>query len=185
LPLDGLNSGTYFNEMVGSFGTQPSRNPTTRFVENTQKVRPPPHRGVARETLTLLVDGVPQELEVVRQERHLGGTQAYWTCRCGALRSHLYVVAGVLACRCCHRLTYRSRVLQRYKAVLRVARLRKRLGAEPSLLSPVPPKPPRWRRVYYARLVAELAAQEAVIAEMLRGTVAALERRKGRLHGPR
>jgi len=29
----------------------------------------PPHRGVAREEITVLVDGVPQTLEIVRQER--------------------------------------------------------------------------------------------------------------------
>jgi hypothetical protein len=136
--------------------------------------------------VTVLVDGVPQELEVVRQERYLGGTQAYWCCgQCSALRSHLYVVEGVLLCRACGKLTYRSRVLQRHKAVLRVARLRKKLGAEPSLLAPVPPKPPSWRHAYYARLVRQLAEQEAIVAQALGGIVKALERRKGRLHGPR
>ena len=40
----------------------------------------------------LLVDGVPQTLEVVSQPRHLGGTQAYWVCpQCSALRHHLYL----------------------------------------------------------------------------------------------
>src|SRR5262249_32627421 len=157
-----------------------------RLVDETQKVAAPPHRGLARERLPLLVDGVPQELEVIRQERHLGGTQAFWVCpRCSALRSDLYVSDGVLACRVCLRLTHRSRVLQRHAAVLRVARLRRKLGAAPSLLAPIPPRHPRWSRAYYARLVAELAKQEGMIAEMLRGTVAALERRKGRLHGPR
>src|SRR5262249_59575763 len=94
--------------MGASFGSGP-RCASRRTVESTQKVAAPPHAGLARETLTLSVDGVPQEVEVVRQERFLGGTQAYWCCpKCGALRSHLYVVAGELAGRCCHRLGYWS-----------------------------------------------------------------------------
>ena len=60
-----------------------------------------------------------------------------------------------------------------------------KLGAAPSLLAPVPPKPKYWSRAYYARLVGELIAVEDVIAGMLGATVKALERRKGRLHGPR
>src|SRR5262249_33184757 len=177
---------TYFNSMVSSFGATHPRNPTTRLVETAQKVGPPPHHGLAREELVLLVDGTPQRLEVIRQPRHLGGTQAYWVCpKCETLRSDLYMVGGVLQCRVCGALSYRSRALQRHKAVLRVARLRKRLRAEPSLLAPVPPRPPRWSRVYYGRLVAELAKQEAIVAQALGGIVKALERRKGRLHGPR
>jgi hypothetical protein len=101
------------------------------------------------------------------------------------LRSHLYVVHGVLQCRACGSLSYRSRRVQRYKAVLRAARLRRKLGAAPSLLAPVPPKPKYWSRACYARLVGELIAVEDVIAGMLGATVKALERRKGRLHGPR
>src|SRR5262249_62091912 len=38
----------------------------------------PPHRGVARETVTLSVEGREVQVEVVRQPRHLGGSQAYW-----------------------------------------------------------------------------------------------------------
>jgi hypothetical protein len=94
--------------MVASFGSG-SRYTPKRMVETTRKVAAPPHAGLARESLTLRVDGAEQVVEVVRQERFLGGTQAYWVCsRCGALRSHLYAVAGALACRCCHRLGYWS-----------------------------------------------------------------------------
>ena len=77
----------------------------------------------------LLVDGVPQTLEVVRQPRHLGGTQAYWVCpQCSALRHHLYLRDGVLACRCCHGLEYRSRHVP--AVVARAARL---MGEPPKL----------------------------------------------------
>ena len=65
----------------------------------------PPHRGVARETVTVVINGVEQELEIVRQDRINGGQQAYWLCpRCGAPRCHLYLHNGELAGRCCHRL---------------------------------------------------------------------------------
>jgi hypothetical protein len=126
---------------------------------------------------------VPQTLEVVRQER-IHGQEAYWCCaRCGELRWHLYVYNNEVACRICHKLRYRSKRVPR--AVRRAARLRRKLGAGPGLLSPVPPKPKYWSRVYYARLVGELIAVEDVIAGMLDATIQALERRKGRLHGPR
>src|SRR5262249_41038615 len=50
----------------------------------------PPHAGLAREAVTVVVNGVEQVLEVVRQERFLGGTQAYWVCaKYATLRQHL------------------------------------------------------------------------------------------------
>jgi hypothetical protein len=167
--------------MVASFGTGNPSAPA-RLVENTPKVLAPRHAGLARERLVVVIDGVRRELEVERQERHLGGTQAFWRCgQCSSLRSHLYVVGGVLACRVCLGLRYR-RV---HPAVIRAAKLRRKLGGEPGLLSPVPRKPRHWSPVTYARAVSELAAQERVIAGLLGGIVHALERRKGRLHGPR
>ena len=164
--------------MVSSFGATHPRNPATRLVDTAQKIRPPPHRGLARETLTLRVDGAEQELEVVRQERRLGGSQAYWCCpQCSALRSHLYVVDGVLAGRCCHRmLDYRSRHVL-HPVLIRAEKLRRRLGAEPGLLSPLPRRPPRWRRDYWARAIAELVAAEASIAARLHATVGQVRRR--------
>ena len=168
--------------MVSSFGSGhlAAQKPT---VENTTRVAPPSHRGLAREEVTLLVDGVEQVIEVVRQER-IHGQEAYWSCpRCGALRWHLYVYNNEVACRVCHKLRYRSKRAPR--AVRRAARLRRKLGAAPGLLSPLPPKPKYWSRAYYARLVGELIAVEDVIAGMLDATIQVLERRKGRLHGPR
>jgi hypothetical protein len=60
----------------------------------------PPHAGLARETITLVVDGVEQELEIVRQERRLGGQQGYWVCpKCAALRAQqLTISADVRIC---------------------------------------------------------------------------------------
>ena len=174
--------------MVSSFGATHPRNPTTRLVETAQKVGPPPHHGLAREELVLLVDGTPQRLEVIRQPRHLGGTQAYWRCpKCEALRQHLYVLDGVLRCRVCHGLDYRSRhILHQYPALSRVTKLRHKLGAAPGLLSPLPPRPKHNKQAErYDRLARALAAEETVLARLLGDTVRALKRRKGRLHGPR
>src|SRR5262249_37782667 len=157
---------TYFSPMVGAFGTGHPRT-LKPLVENAQRVAAPPHRGLARETVTLLVDGVPQPLEVVRQDR-IHGQQAYWNCpTCAALREAVYLRNGVLQCRCCHRLQYRSRVLQKHRAALRAAKLRRKLGALPGLLSPLPVRPRHWRRDYWARSLAELAVFEAVIAAEL------------------
>ena len=119
---------------------------------------------------------MPQELEVVRQDR-IHGQQAYWRCRCGAFRSHLYVVDGALACRVCHRLDYRSRHTL-HPAMTKAAKLRRKLGAAPGVLSRLPPRPPRWRRDYWARTVAELAVLEAALAARLHDTVQAVERRR-------
>jgi hypothetical protein len=152
--------------------------PPRRLVETTQGVAAPPHRGVAREQLCVVIDGVSTWVEIVRQRRHFGGTQAFWRCgQCSALRSHLYVVEGALQCRVCGKLDYRSRH-GGHPAVLRVAKLRRRLGAAPGLLAPLPRKPRHWRPDYYARLVRELAVIETAIAARLHATVLAVERRR-------
>ena len=169
--------------MVSSFGATAPRT-AKRLVEGSQMVAQPLHRGVAREAVRIVVDGVPQTIEVVRQERHLGGTQGFWVCpKCAALRSHLFILDGSLCCRVCGKLSYRSRYVPR--AVARAAKLRRRLGGEPGLLSLLPRKPRHWSPVYYRRLIAELLQQEGVLRRILSDTIAALERRKGRLHGPR
>jgi len=171
------HGSAYFKRTMGSFGSGLEPTPR-RLVESCLMVAAPPFGAVAR--VALQIDGAVQQVEVEHQERRLGGSQAYWRCpRCGALRSHLYVVDGVLACRVCHGLDYRSRHVP--QAVARAAKLRRRLGGAPGLLGPLPRKPRHWRPDYYRRLIAELIAAERVIARMLHGTVAALERRKGRL----
>jgi len=184
-PFCAGNRETYFKTMVSSFGSTGRPRTTKRMVEDAQKVAPPPSGPLAREAVSLLVGGFEQVVEIVRQPRHLGGTQAFWLCpKCSALRAHLYVLAGELGCRACLHLDYRSRHVL-HPALTRAARLRRKLGAAPGVLSALPPKPPCWSRAYYARLVGELLQAESVIAEMLSGTIRALERRKGRLHGRR
>src|SRR5262245_13754838 len=165
--------------MPSNFGAGPRR--TRRpLVETTTRIAAPPHRGAARETITVRVDGVPAELEVIRQPRHFGGQQAFWVCKCGALRSHLYVHNGELVGRCCHpNIDYRSRHTL-HPALIRAAKLRRKLGAAPGLLAPLPRKPRHWRPDYYARLITELVAAEASIAARLHVTVGQVQRRSKR-----
>jgi hypothetical protein len=169
----------YFKAMSGTFGSGAHRTPRP-LVETAQKVASPPHRGPAREEVELLLDGVPQTLAIVRQNRINGGTQAYWLCRCGAKRAHLYVLENELACRVCLRkefgLDYRSRHI-RHSAVLRVAKLRRKIGAPPGLLAPLPPRPRHWRKDYWDRTVHEITATEAVIAGMLHAIIPRVRRR--------
>jgi len=187
-----FHRNNHFTCMVSSFGATRPRNTAIRFVEQTQKVAAPPARApdgsLAREAIVLSVDGAEQEVEVERQERPRGGCKAYWRCpRCDRRCCALFIVECSLACRVCHRLDYRSRhVLKNYPAVARAAKLRRRLGAERGLMGKLPPRPRHNKQAArYDRLVQALAKEEAVLARLLGDTVAALKRRKGRLHGPR
>ena len=129
----------------------------------------PSHRGLAREEVTLRVDGVEHVIEIVRQER-IHGQEAYWCCpRCGELRWHLYVHNSEVACRVCLGLSYACR--HHNAAAIRARKLRRRLGGLPGLLSPIPPRPRHWRRDYWARAIAELVAVEATLAARLRDMV--------------
>src|SRR5262249_29601335 len=69
-----------------------------------------------------------------------------------------------------HDLDYASRHTRR-RGLNRVRNLRRRLGAPPGLLSPVPPRPRYWNRAYHVKLLAELAEAEAVIAARLHDTL--------------
>src|SRR5215471_11513184 len=88
-------------------------------VETMPRVAPPPHRGLAREEVRVVVDGKEQTLEIVRQPR-IHGQEAFWLCpRCGSARWHLYLLSGEVACRECLGLTYTVR-RTRNRAALRV-----------------------------------------------------------------
>lgn len=149
-------------------------------VESTPRIASPPHRGVARESLTVRIDGAEQVLEVIRQDRINGGQEAYWQCpRCGELRWHLYVHNSETGCRVCLGLSYACKHT-RNTAALRARKLRRRLGGLPGLLSPIPSRPRHWRRDYYARAVAELVAVEATLAARLRAMVSRRRKRHDR-----
>src|SRR5262245_30500102 len=159
-----------------------------RFVDAVQKVAAPPARGVARETLVLVIDGVSTPVEVERQARPHGGCQGYWHCphcdrKCCALFVTPSAPAGSpLACRLCAGLDYRSRHVL-HPALIRAAKLRRKLGAGPGLLSRLPKRPPHWRRDYWAKTLAELAAAESVLVDLLGATLRAVKRQKARIDG--
>jgi hypothetical protein len=124
---------------------------------------------------------------VERQQRPRGGWQAYWRCPgCDRRCCALFIVAGVLRCRKCHSLTYRSQHTLN-PAITRAAKLRRRLKAPAGVLSPLPKRPPHWRSDYWARTLAKLAAAESVIAELLSATVreAKRQRERERIDGQR
>jgi hypothetical protein len=130
------------------------------------RVAPPPHRGLAREEVRVVVDGAEQVIEIVRQDR-VRGQMAYWQCpTCGELRWHLYLLNGEIACRECLGLSYACK-RPHNAVVIRARKLRRRLGGLPGLLSPLPPRPRHWRRDYWARAIAELIAVENVLAARL------------------
>src|SRR5262249_30204634 len=114
-----------------------------------------------------------------------GGDKACGRALCGDRRCcALFIVSGVLRCRKCHSLTYRSQHTLN-PALTRAAKLRRKLGAASGLLSRIPPRPPHWRRDYWARTLADLAAAESVIGELLGATLRKVKRRKARFDGPR
>jgi len=163
-----------------------------RMTDSVQRIARAPFTALAREEVRVAIDGVEQLVMVERQERPRGGWQVYWRAPCCDRRCcALFVVpnapaGSVLTCRKCFPggLTYRSQHVL-HPALIRAAKLRRKLGAAPGVLSKLPPRPPHWRSDYWARTLAELAAAENVIAELLGATLREVKRRRGRLHGPR
>jgi len=150
-------------------------------IEGTPRLASPPHRGIARESVTTIIDGKEQTLEIVRQPR-IHGTEAYWRCPgpCGELRWHLYLGPdGMVACRKCLGLIYSSN-RTRNKAALRARRLRRKLGGLPNPFTPLPPRPKHWRCDFYGRVIAQIIATEAVLAARLRAMVGRRRKRHDR-----
>ena len=131
-----------------------------------------PLTALAREEITVVINGAEMVIDVVRDARHLGGDgQRYFLCPdCSRKVWHPYVRDERLACRKCAALDYRSRHVRR-RGLNRARRLRERIGAPAGLLSRISPRPRYWRRDYWARTVAELAAAEAVLAAQLHAMI--------------
>lgn len=159
------------------FRSGPPRRPKPT-LESVPRLLPPPSRGRARETVTVTLGGVEHRLEIIRQPR-IHGTQGYWTCnRCGRLCWYLHIRGTEIACRKCFSLTYASQ-RTRHGAALRAAKIRRRLGAAPGLLGPLPPRPRNvWARAYHDKLVRKLAICEAAIAQRLGRMVERKRRRR-------
>jgi len=127
---------------------------------------------LATRTPNLLVDGNP--VLVVWTDWAL----PWFECPvCGRRCRHVYLLYPI-ACRQCHRLSYAVRHLYRQTpAVHRVARLRRKLGAEPRPFAPLPASPPGRHRAYYERLVAMIQDEEQSLVEHLQTVTHYLERR--------
>jgi hypothetical protein len=93
--------------------------------------------------------------------------------------AHLYAMAGELTCRHCLKprgVDYRSRHV-RSPDLLRVARLRRRIGADVHPFGSVPPRPRGRGRAAYNKIIAELAACEARVLGVLSNINEAIARR--------
>src|SRR5262249_46431933 len=96
-----------FQQMFHFANGRPRRPRAT--VETTPRVAQPTSTGPAREEVRVVIDGVEQTLEIVRQPR-IYGQEAYWLCpRCGSARWHLYLLSGEIGCRECLNLSYAVR----------------------------------------------------------------------------
>jgi hypothetical protein len=166
----------------------PPRKPShKRFVDSVQRVARAPFTALAREEVRVAIDGVEVLVMVERQERPRGGWQVYWRAPCCDRRwCHLFVVpsapaGSALTCRKCFPggLTYRSQHVLN-PALIRAAKIRRKLGAAPGVLSKLPRRPAHWRSDYWQQSMRDLAAAERVIAELLNATLREVKRRKAR-----
>lgn len=114
--------------------------------------------------------GETEELEhhvrVVWEPANLGGVRAWLLCSypgCGRRSGRLFLQNMYLVCRRCAGVPYPSQVApqpQHLKSVARAKAIRIRLGGDPVLGAPVPPRPKGMHRKNYEPLVAELAEIE-------------------------
>jgi len=137
-------------------------------------------------TVRVIVNGKPEVLDVVFEDRNFGGRgQPYFLCgTCARKCQHLYLYlrddlrdGRRLTCRrCAGPLTYASQHTRR-RAINRARNLRRRLGAPANILAPLPPRPRYVRRDYWTRAVRKLAAAEAALAAQLHAIIPRVRRR--------
>ena len=126
------------------------------------------------------IGGTETAVEVVQQDRHFGGSQSYFVCRCGALRQVLHVLGDRLVCRGrdCGNLMYRCRYKRWWPVLHRAVRIRRRYSANPEPFGPLPAKPAKCRHATHARLIAELIACENQARAVVGGMLSAMEQRR-------
>jgi hypothetical protein len=127
-------------------------------------------------TVDVLVDGT--SVSVVWDTPMEGVARPWFVCPACGRRCRLVYLCDPIACRKCLRLDYASRHLyRRTPAVHRVARLRRKLGADPRPFAPLPPRRPGRSRAYHEKLVAMIHDEEMKLAEHLGGIIHDLKRR--------
>ena len=112
---------------------------------------------------------VREQVPVVWTPCRYGGRRPYFVCPgvvngrpCGRTVVKLYADGAYYLCRHCYRLTYpcqRERTLDR--TIRRADRIRMKLGGEPGMLNPFPPKPKGMHWATYDRLYDEGRAAAA------------------------
>jgi hypothetical protein len=100
---------------------------------------------------------VEQRVPVAWTPCRFGGEKPQFVCSvasngayCGRRVIKLYGAGRLFACRHCYRLAYASQSeAQWYRALRRANKVRQRLGGDPGMDSPFPPRPKgMWRRTY-------------------------------------
>jgi hypothetical protein len=119
-------------------------------------------------------EDVAEPVRIVRAPCRFGGSRPYFMCpgvvngvACGRRIAKLYGPGRYFLCRHCYRLAHASQNEGALDRVLRRAnKIRQRLGGDPGMVAPFPPKPKRiWQRTYERlrdrAFDAELRADEA------------------------
>jgi hypothetical protein len=95
--------------------------------------------------------GIVQVIAIAWSGCRIRGYQPFFLCQCGKRVGRLYFTGLGVACRACAGLRYACQQKNgTYRANLIAAKLRLKLGGQPSTALPFPQKPPRmWRRTFY------------------------------------
>jgi hypothetical protein len=98
--------------------------------------------------------GYTEEVSIAWVPFNLGGRRPWFQCPgCAKHRRLLRFAHGQWRCRQCHALKYQSQRLgSRDRQLLKASRIRRRLGGEPQIGTPLPPKPPHMSDLYYGLL---------------------------------
>jgi hypothetical protein len=134
-------------------------------------------------------EDVAETVGIVSAPCRYGGVRPYFICpgvvngvACGRRVAKLHGAGRYFLCRHCGRLGYSSQSEgARDRALRRANKIRRRLGGDPDLVAPFPPKPRgMWRRTY------ERLREQALAAEMLADEAFALqaERLLARIDNP-
>jgi hypothetical protein len=126
-------------------------------------------------------EDVAETVRIVRVPCSLGGTRPYFICpgvvnavACGRRVAKLHGPGRYFLCRHCYRLAHASQSESTWDLTLRrVNKIRQRLGGDPGLIAPFPPKPKGMWRSTYQRLreraiEAEMRANEAFALQIER-----------------
>src|SRR5262249_47288931 len=181
-------------DMSASFGRGRPRRKTRPFIEDVPRIfvgdvacalSAASHARARATTIHAVINGKPEVLDVVHEPCNYGGNgRPFFLCgTCSKKVLHLYLLGDGdrrdgkrLACRRCSGVVYASQHTRR-RGINRARRLRARIGALPSVLAPLPSRPPHWRRDYWLKRLVELARAEGALAAELHAIVPRVRQR--------